>query len=89
MECMKMCLNEPDVSARKNCIAMLNECACICKLAASFMAGDAKYAMDLCKLCSTICDDCAKECDMFDDDHCPKCAEECRKCANECNMMSK
>lgn len=29
IECMNLCLNEPDVSARINCISTLNECACI------------------------------------------------------------
>lgn len=88
IECMGMCLNEPDVIARKNCIATLNECACICKEASSFMSMDAKHAADLCKLCETICNECAQECGMFKDDHCKKCAAECQSCANECKAMA-
>jgi len=87
-ECFKMCLNEPDVGARKACISMLIECALICKEASAFMSLDAQYAKDLCKLCATICDKCAQECDMFKDDHCKKCADECRKCADECRKMA-
>lgn len=89
LECMVMCLSEPDVGARINCITMLNECACICKESASFMAMDAKHAMELCKLCETICMECAKECGMFQDEHCKKCSDECNACAKECSMMSK
>ena len=84
-----MCLAEPDVAARKNCISMLNECACICKEAASFMSMDAKHAMELCKLCETICNECAKECGMFQDQHCKVCADECRTCASKCGTMGK
>lgn len=87
-ECFKMCLNEPDAAARKECISMLIECACICKEASAFMSMDAQHAMDLCKLCATICDKCAHHCDMFKDDHCKKCVDECRKCADECRKMA-
>ena len=83
-ECMMLCLNEPDVAARKNCISMLAECACICKEAAGFMSMDAKSAKQLCGLCASICEQCAVECAMFKDDHCTKCANECKACAGEC-----
>jgi hypothetical protein len=85
---MSLCLNEPDVGARKKCISTLHECACICKEASSFMSMNAMHAMDLCKLCGTICDECAQECGMFKDDHCQKCAAECKDCANECKVMA-
>jgi 3-methyladenine DNA glycosylase Tag len=88
MECMNLCLNETDVAARRMCIMTLHECACICKEAASFMSMDSKHAMDLCKLCETICTECAQACGMFKDDHCKKCAAECQTCANECKMMA-
>ena len=87
-ECTKLCLNEPDVQARKACIGTLIECAAICKQAACFMSFDAQYAKDLCKLCATICEKCATECAMFKDDHCVKCANECKNCAAECKSMA-
>jgi len=87
-ECLKACLNEPDAAARKGCIGMLLECALICQQAVAYMSMDAQYAKDLCKLCATICDKCAQDCDMFKDDHCKKCADICRQCANECRMMA-
>ena len=87
-ECVGACLNEPDVAARKKCIGTLMECACICKEASGFMAMDAQYAKDVCRLCAVICTQCAKECQMFKDGHCVKCANECTACAKECNMMA-
>lgn len=87
-ECFKACLNEPDVAPRKNCVSMLIECAKMCEMSVGMMAMDAKYAKDHCNLCATICDDCAKECEMFKDDHCQECADVCRMCANECRMMA-
>lgn len=88
-ECMTLCLNEPDVAARKKCISMLVECADLCMHASSLMAMNGQYAKDLCGLCATACDQCAKECQMFRDDHCAKCANECKTCANECRAMMK
>jgi len=87
-ECMKLCLGEPDVQARINCIGTLLECAAICKQAACFMSTDAQHAKDLCKLCAVICDQCAADCGMFQDDHCKRCAGECRACSNDCRMMA-
>lgn len=87
-ECIVLCLNEPDVQARKTCIGILIECASICKQASCFMSSDAQFAKDLCKLCATICEKCAAECAMFKDDHCVKCAAECNACATECKAMA-
>lgn len=88
IQCMTLCLNEPDVKARKNCITSLTECANICKEASAFMSMDSKHAADLCNLCGTICDECAKECNMFSDPHCKQCATDCQTCANECRSMA-
>ncbi|MPM02994.1 putative cysteine-rich protein YhjQ [bioreactor metagenome] len=87
-ECTMLCLNEPDVAARKNCISGLIECSAICKESACFMAMNAQHAKDLCKLCATVCEKCAAECGMFKDDHCVKCAFECKSCASECKTMA-
>ena len=86
-ECFKMCLNETDVAARRNCIGILIECALSCQQAVAYMSIDADFAKDHCKLCATICDKCAQECDMFQEAHCKECANICRQCANECRKM--
>lgn len=84
LECMNLCLAEPDASERKKCISKLNECACICKETSTFMSLNSVHSVELRNLCALICDECAQECEMFQDNHCVKCAEECDKCANEC-----
>ena len=87
-ECFKACLNEPDVNARKICISILVECAQMCQMSSAMMSMNGQFMKEHCKLCATICDKCAQECEMFKDDHCTKCAAECKKCANECRSMS-
>lgn len=86
-ECFTLCLNEPDVQARKNCIGILIECVAVCNQAGCSMSRDSQFAKDICRLCATVCEKCAAECAMFKDDHCVKCAEECRACAVACNTM--
>ncbi|MCI1991531.1 MAG: four-helix bundle copper-binding protein [Oscillospiraceae bacterium] len=86
-ECIKLCLNEPDVSVRKDHIAQMMECAGVCKEAACLMSSDSKHAREFCQLCATICDECSTSCAKFKDDHCQKCAAECKKCADTCRSM--
>jgi len=86
-ECIMLCLEEPDVQKRSKCIASLVECAGICRLAACFMSMNSQHANDLCKLCATICDCCAKECGIFKDSHCTECSDYCKSCATECKNM--
>ncbi len=87
-ECFDACLNEPDIGARKNCIAMLVECAMSCQMSVAMMSMSGKFSKEHCKMCADICEMCAKECDMFKDDHCIKCAQICRECATECKKMA-
>jgi len=88
IECMKMCLEEEDVKERKGCINMLMECSIICKTAATFMIMESQHSKELCTLCEKICRQCAKECDMFKEEHCKICSETCEECAEECKAMA-
>lgn len=87
-ECMTLCLGEPDVKARKNCISTLVDCAAVCHLAACAMSRDSAFAGSICTLCAAVCEKCVTECAMFTDDHCVRCADECRTCADECRTMA-
>jgi len=87
-ECLDVCLNEQDINPKKNCMKILIECAKVCEMAVGLMAMNADFAEDYCKICATICDKCAQECKMVQDEHCQKCAQECTTCAEECNKMS-
>lgn len=87
-ECFRACLDESDVQARKNCIALLVECAQICQMAAANMAMNGQFTKELCNICTLVCEKCAQECSMFNDEHCTKCAQICRDCATECKNMA-
>ncbi|WP_407929269.1 four-helix bundle copper-binding protein [Clostridium hydrogenum] len=39
-------------------------------------------------VCSIVCDKCATECSVFQDQHCKVCADTCRQCSNECRTMA-
>ncbi|MFA9466015.1 MAG: four-helix bundle copper-binding protein [Velocimicrobium sp.] len=86
-ECFQACLNESDVDKRIKCINTLTECAMVCQMSTALMSMNAQSSMQHCKLCATICDKCAQECEMFKDQHCQECAGICKKCAVECNNM--
>lgn len=87
-ECFTLCLNEPDVAARKNCLAILIECAQMCQMSAAHMAMEGLFAKQHCGVCAAICTKCAEECAMFEDDHCTECAQICQDCATECEKMA-
>jgi len=57
-------------------------------MSSSLMSMDGQFTKAHCKLCASICDKCAAECEMFKDDHCKKCTQECRTCAEECRKMA-
>ncbi|SDJ14418.1 four-helix bundle copper-binding protein [Alteribacillus bidgolensis] len=87
-ECLTSCFKEPDVQARAHCINMLRDCADICAMASQWMSRGSMYGKQFCQLCATICDDCATECEKFQDAHCQECAKFCRQCAEECRKMA-
>jgi hypothetical protein len=86
--CAACCLQEPDVKAMAQCIALDSDCAQVCQLAVSFMSGGSDHVGAVCALCADICRSCAEECARHDVDHCQQCAEACRHCAQECERMS-
>ena len=57
-------------------------------MSAALMQMNGQFAKDHCRLCATVCEKCAQECDMFKYQHCLDCAIECRNCADECRKMS-
>jgi hypothetical protein len=60
----------------------------MCQMSSGMMSMNGQFSKEHRKLCATICDKCAQECNMFKDEHCKRCADECRACANECGNMS-
>ncbi len=86
-ECLTMCLQEDDVKARLSCIKSLQDCSEICSTTACFMSRGSANIQEICNVCATICEQCADECSMFQDNHCPTCLDTCKQCASECRDM--
>jgi hypothetical protein len=86
--CAASCLQEPHVEHMVRCIALDSDCAQICQLAISFMAGGSDHSAAVCRVCAGICEACGDECAKHDMDHCQQCAEACRRCAEACRQVA-
>ncbi|MGH2622216.1 MAG: four-helix bundle copper-binding protein [Sphingobacterium sp.] len=86
--CASGCLQEEDVTMMTKCIQLDMECASICYSAAQVMSIGGIHAKELCKICASICEECAKECANHDHEHCKECAEACKDCAHKCRTMA-
>jgi hypothetical protein len=53
------------------------ECETICHAAAKIMSLGDEQAMELCRICSAICEACGAECGKHDNDHCRECSRIC------------
>lgn len=87
-QCATACLAEKHVHHMTECIRLDRDCAEICWTAAAWMSRDARFAIDLCRLCAEVCDACSTECEKHEDEHCQRCAQACRRCAEECRQMA-
>lgn len=86
--CATACLNEKDVQMLTRCIKLDIDCARMCQLTASFVAGDSERAQHLMKECAELCEACANECEKHSKmEHCRQCAEACHHCAEVCSHM--
>ena len=84
--CFNACLNEKDVKMMARCIQLDRDCADICQLTARMLQSDSEVSSEALRLCITVCEACAEECERHSDsEHCKRCAEMCRKCANACS----
>jgi hypothetical protein len=88
--CASSCLGEQDVKMLARCIRLDNDCAMICRAAATYMARGSEFARQVCSLCADICNACADECEKHKHmEHCKKCAAACRTCAGECERIAR
>jgi len=82
--CLESCLKEEDIKILTRCIRINNDCAAICNLTATLMAGDSEFVNEFLQLCTIICDDCAIECGKHSYlEHCKRCAEASERCSEE------
>jgi len=69
------------------CIQLDMECAAVCYAAAQLMSLGSERAMDICKICADLCDQCGEECGKHHTEHCQECSKACKACAQECRNM--
>jgi len=86
--CAIACLSDPDMTMMTACIRLDNDCAAVCRLAATFLIQRSSFDADVYRLCAAICNSCGTECAKHKPDHCQRCAEACRRCADECSRMA-
>jgi hypothetical protein len=86
--CGSLCLREDDVKSLLKCIELCFYCANICRFASKHMSCDSSFVNDNLQYCSKVCEDCAKECEKHDMDHCKRCAQVCRECSKICQETS-
>ena len=82
--CASSCLQEKNVQEMTHCIQLDMECAAICYTAARLMSLGSDKVEEYCRLCATICNECAEECRMHNNEHCQECAKACMQCADMC-----
>jgi hypothetical protein len=86
---MAYCLDKGGDHADSKHIQLLQDCARICEVSASFMIRESGFHSLTCGVCAKICTACAEACEAFkDDEQMAACAEICRNCAKSCGEMS-
>jgi hypothetical protein len=63
------------------------DCASACRMAAVLL-GERRFAFEGCRLCATVCDACAAECERQSRDDLRQCAVACRACADACRRIA-
>jgi hypothetical protein len=84
--CFSACLQEQDVKVMARCIQLDRDCADICQLTAKLLQSGSEVSREALRLCITVCEACADECDRHTKiQHCKDCAEACRRCVQACS----
>jgi hypothetical protein len=90
--CLSMmghCLKKGGAHAAADHIRLLADCAQICQTSADFMIRMSPHHRHVCRECSEICAECAKDCDRLGDDAMMKeCAAVCNRCSESCRKMA-
>ncbi len=66
---------------------LTRDCSATCWFAARLLARRSEFDVDVCHLCVTVAEACARECEKYDLDHCRACAAACRRCAERCRAL--
>lgn len=85
--CSSACTQEINVKMMAKSIQLAMECAVICYTTAQLMSLGSSKTKAMFRICISLCEACANECEKHEMDHCQECAAACRRCAAECRSM--
>lgn len=63
------------------------DCAAVCRLLASLLAGRQAGHQDVCDLCAQLYAACVEEYQQFDEAHAQYCANVCEQCRDACSRL--
>ena len=86
--CADACLEEDNVKMMVKCIRTDRVCASVCATLADVLVTKHDNVKGLMDYCIQICEECAKECEQHDHQHCKDCAKACRECAEACKKYA-
>lgn len=79
----------PDARNRQRQIQLLHDCSRICESQASYTVMNSPFAKQHANMCAMVCEECANECDKFNDPISQHCAQMCEECAIACRAFSR
>jgi hypothetical protein len=87
-ETLNHCLTIGGDHAERGHLTLLVDCAQICETSADFMSRRSRLHHVICRACTEVCEQCAQDCERFEDEEMNRCAEICKRCAEACRQMA-
>jgi hypothetical protein len=88
-ETLSRCLSMRGKHAEPENINLLLDCAAISSINADFILRQSTYHPQTCGLTADICDECADNCERFEENFMHECAKVCRRCAESCRELAR
>ena len=88
-ETIARCLITGGKHAAYEHLNLLMDCSKICNTNADFIIRNSPYYPQTCGITADMCDECADNCDTFDEDFMKECSAVCRRCAESCREMAR
>jgi len=88
-ETIARCLITGGKHAAYEHLNLLMDCSKICNTNADFIIRNSPYYPQICGITADMCDECADNCDRFDEDFMKECSAVCRRCAESCREMAR
>ena len=74
--------------SHNDCPRCCLECAELCRITATLMVAQSRFAGRVAAICAEACNWCAEQCSEHEHEHCKRCAEACTECAQQCRLAA-